>query len=90
MMRMGRRRGPSLLATAVVVGAVSSTAAKKGAQQGAAAQQQADAQQQAAQQASPAPAGTDINTQIQQLAQMHNAGVLTDAEFAAAKAKLLA
>jgi hypothetical protein len=38
----------------------------------------------------PAPAGADINTQIQQLAQMHNAGVLTDEEFAQAKAKLLA
>jgi hypothetical protein len=31
----------------------------------------------------------DLNTQIQQLAQMHSSGVLTDAEFAAAKAKLL-
>lgn len=38
----------------------------------------------------PAPAAPDINTQIQQLAQMHTTGVLTDEEFAAAKAKLLA
>jgi hypothetical protein len=35
------------------------------------------------------PAEADLNTQIQQLAQMHASGVLTDAEFAAAKAKLL-
>jgi len=32
----------------------------------------------------------DLTAQLQQLAQLHNAGVLTDEEFAAAKAKLLA
>ena len=37
----------------------------------------------------PAPAGDDMMTKIQQLAQLHSAGVLTDEEFAAAKAKLL-
>jgi hypothetical protein len=37
-----------------------------------------------------APAGDDITAQLQQLAQLHNAGVLSDAEFAAAKQKLLA
>jgi hypothetical protein len=36
-----------------------------------------------------APAGDDLTVQLQQLAQLHNAGVLSDAEFAAAKAKLL-
>ncbi len=62
-------------------------------QQGAA---DAEAQQQYAQQpvqyAAPveqAP-GLDLNSQLQQLAQLHNAGVLTDEEFAAAKQKLLA
>jgi Short C-terminal domain len=36
-----------------------------------------------------APAGSDLTAQLQQLAQLHNAGVLSDEEFAAAKAKLL-
>jgi hypothetical protein len=38
-----------------------------------------------------APAGSsDVMAQLNQLAQLHQAGVLTDEEFAAAKAKLLA
>jgi hypothetical protein len=36
----------------------------------------------------PAP-GSDLTAQLQQLAQLHNAGVLSDEEFAAAKQKLL-
>ncbi len=36
-----------------------------------------------------APAGADMNTQLQQLGQLHEQGVLTDAEFGAQKAKLL-
>jgi len=65
-------------------------------QQGAYDQQQAYEQQMAQQQAyqepaAPPPAtGTDLTAQLQQLAQLHNAGVLSDEEFAAAKAKLLA
>lgn len=35
-------------------------------------------------------AGSDMMAQLNQLSQMHNAGVLNDEEFAAAKAKLLA
>jgi hypothetical protein len=42
------------------------------------------------QQYAPPPAGNDMTSQINQLAQMHASGVLTDEEFAAAKAKLLA
>ena len=38
----------------------------------------------------PAPAAPDLTAQLQQLAQLHNAGVLSDEEFAAAKQKLLA
>jgi hypothetical protein len=34
-------------------------------------------------------AGSDLTAQLQQLAQLHTAGVLSDDEFAAAKAKLL-
>ena len=37
-----------------------------------------------------APAAPDLTAQLQQLAQLHTAGVLSDAEFAAAKQKLLA
>jgi tRNA(Leu) C34 or U34 (ribose-2'-O)-methylase TrmL len=57
------------------------------------AQQQAQlaAQQQAqlAQQAAPAGGGGDTMAQLQQLGEMRTAGLLTDAEFAAAKAKIL-
>jgi hypothetical protein len=49
-------------------------------------QQQMYAQQQAA---AAAPAGVDVNAQLQQLATLHAQGILSDAEFAAAKAKLL-
>jgi len=51
----------------------------------AAAQQQAMAQQAPA----AAPAEDDQMAQLQKLAQLHSAGVLTDEEFAAAKAKAL-
>ncbi len=37
-----------------------------------------------------APAGGDLTAQLQQLAALHTAGVLSDDEFAAGKAKLLA
>ena len=54
----------------------------------------AQAQQQAAPPPAPAPAGaavgSDLTSQLQQLSQLHNAGVLSDAEFAPAKQKLLA
>jgi hypothetical protein len=38
----------------------------------------------------PAPAGDDLTAKLQQLATLHTQGVLSDEEFAAAKAKLLA
>ena len=40
--------------------------------------------------AAPAAGGPDLMAQLQQLAQLKDAGALTDAEYAAAKAKLLA
>jgi hypothetical protein len=68
-------------------------------QQYEAAQQQAQidaaAQAAAAQYAQPAPApaapagGTDIVAELTKLASLKDAGILSDAEFAAAKAKLL-
>lgn len=68
------------------------------------AQMQAAAQQAAAQRAAfpqvpaaapaPSPAaagsGSDLMAQIEQLAALHAQGILTDAEFSAAKTKLLA
>jgi len=38
----------------------------------------------------PAAAGSDLTSQLQQLSQLHNAGVLSDEEFSQAKQKLLA
>jgi hypothetical protein len=86
-------------------GAVHHHQQQKYAQQDAAAQQQYDqayqqgaadaqAQQQAYAPPSPEPApaapGSDLTAQLQQLAQLHESGVLTDEEFAAGKQKLLA
>jgi putative oligomerization/nucleic acid binding protein len=49
---------------------------------------QEDAQQYTQQAPPPAPE-EDETAQLQNLAQLHNQGVLTDEEFAAAKAKIL-
>ncbi len=99
--RMGR---PGLMGTmartAVIAGtatAVSGAVKKKGAQsaaqqqQAAAAQQQAAAdQQQAAAAAAPAPSSEDRMAKIKELGEMKTQGLLTDEEFAAEKAKILA
>ncbi len=91
--------------TAVVAGtatAVSGNVARrqneraqnKYAEEQAQQQQQYEAQQQAAAQqatASPAPpaVGVDVVAELQKLAALKEQGILDDAEFAAAKAKLL-
>jgi hypothetical protein len=98
--RVMRRRSVARVAvgTAVVAGtagAVRHHQNKKYAQQDY-EQQQANEQQQPAeeeyypeeQQAAPA-AGPDLTAQLQQLGQLHDSGVLSDEEFAAAKQKLL-
>lgn len=99
--RMGR---PGLVGTmartAVISGtatAVSGNVARRQAARAQAQQQQAYAEQQAAPAPAPAappvqaaPSGNDLMAQLQQLADLKAAGVLDDAEFAAAKAKLLA
>jgi hypothetical protein len=98
---MMRRRGRPLVrmaaTTAVVAGtagAVSHHQQQKYANQ--AAEQQAQLDATAAQQAAPAApaaapvaAGIDYE-QLKQLGELHTAGVLSDEEFAAAKAKVLA
>jgi Short C-terminal domain len=54
-----------------------------------AAYEQAAADQAASAQPAPASSGSQLNQQLGELAQLHNSGVLTDEEFAAAKAKVL-
>ena len=81
--------------TAVVAGtatAVSGRVARRQNEKWSAEDQAAYDQQMAQQppQAPPAPPAEDDDmAQLQNLAQLHSQGVLTDEEFAAAKAKLL-
>jgi hypothetical protein len=87
--------------TAVVAGtatAVSNRVSRRQAsrwqQQEYAEQQQAYAQQPPpayapAPEAAPPPAGADMTAELERLAALRSQGVLTDDEFAAAKAKLL-
>jgi len=97
---MRRRRGVGLIGVAAVAG-VAHHAGTKSAQ--AQAQEQAQNQEiadlQAQQAAAPAPAApavapaaapdNSVTAQIEQLASLHTAGVISDAEFAAGKAKIL-
>ena len=77
--------------TAVVAGTATAVSGRVQRRQAAKYDEQ-DAQQYA-QQAPPPPAAAapvdDANAQLQNLAQLHTQGVLTDEEFAAAKAKIL-
>ena len=87
--------------TAVVAGTATAVSGRVARRQNEkwAAQEQAqydqqqtayDAGMQAAQaQPAPAPAQADPNAELQNLANLHSQGVLTDEEFAAAKAKIL-
>jgi hypothetical protein len=99
------RRGPGLVRTVGRTAVVAGTAGavmhhqqtKYAAKDQQAAEAQAyEAQQQAAMQAQAAPAaapaapaGDDGMAEIQQLAQLHDQGILTDEEFAAKKAQIL-
>lgn len=103
MLRIGR---PGLLGMAARTAVVAGTATAVSGSVSRHQQQKAEdkAQQQAAQaaaaapppQATPAapaaaaPGGEDMMTKLTQLAQLHSQGILTDEEFATAKAKLLA
>ena len=85
---MMRRRGVGI----VGVAAVAHHANKKGAQEQAAADQQAADQQTIADQQAPgaAPAAVDPQmAQLENLANLHTQGILSDEEYAAAKAKAL-
>ncbi len=103
-MRREERRGPGLFGvmarTAVVAGTatVVSGSIREKQVEGAQAKQAAAQQQAAA--AAPAPAAapaadsgamtSEMITQLKELADLHTQGILTDDEFAAQKAKLLA
>ncbi|MGE5273164.1 MAG: SHOCT domain-containing protein [Verrucomicrobiota bacterium] len=81
--------------TAVVAGTATAVSGRVAHRQNEkwAAQDQAQYDQQMAQQpayeAQQAPAQPDPNAELQNLANLHSQGVLTDEEFAAAKAKIL-
>ena len=103
---MMRRRGRPLMRAAATTAVVAGTAGavrhhqeqkyanqaaqQQGADQAAYEQGVADAQAAAAAPA-PAPSGGTIDMeQLKQLGELHDSGVLSDEEFAAAKAKVLA
>ena len=90
---IGMRRRP--LRTAAIVGGTAYVASKAGAKAGA--NQAAEQQQQQYEEAPPPPpqqaAGgamsEDSMEQLQKLAQLHDQGILTDAEFEVQKQKIL-
>lgn len=90
--RVGR---PGLLGTMARTAVIAGTAGAVNRSMNRAAQGRAQTQADAAayreQAAAPAASGgDDVIAKLNQLAQLHASGVLTDDEFAAAKAKLLA
>lgn len=92
------RRGPGLVRgmarTAVVAGTATAVSGRVARRQQQRWGQQAQAEQAQPAAATPAPAaegtGADVSGQLQELASMHASGALSDEEFAAAKAKVLA
>jgi len=96
---MMRRRGPGLVRMAAGTAVIAGTAGAVRHHQEQKYQQQAEAQAYEAQAAQPqyaappqaAPAAPEDPTmaELQKLASLHSSGILTDEEFAAAKAKVL-
>jgi Short C-terminal domain len=87
-MPIGRRRRP--IERAAVIGTVAYQGSKRGAQAGAAGAE-GEAEAPAAEAPAPVVAPEDDPTteKINELAQLHASGAITDEEFAAAKAKAL-
>jgi hypothetical protein len=83
---IGRPAQPSLVGaaarTAVVVGTASAVSGKMAANQAAQAPQSAPA--------NPAAFSDDVYQKLKNLGELHDAGILTDAEFQAKKTQLLA
>lgn len=88
MPRMGRRRGPGLIGTAVVVGGAAHMGAKSAQRSQAAAAEQA-APAPAPVQAPAAPAELDDAAQIQKYAALKGQGLITEEEFEAKKKQIL-
>jgi len=94
MPRMGR---PGLVGTMARTAVITGTATAVSGNVQRRQMGKAQAQQAQAQQAPPPPAAApapeaasdDLSAQLLKLADLHSAGVLSDEEFAAAKAKLL-
>lgn len=99
--RMGR---PGLIGaaarTAVIAGTATATSNAVNRRQAAKAQERAEAQAYEQQQYAPppaappppapgAPAESDLSDQLAKLGELHSQGILSDAEFAAAKQRLL-
>jgi hypothetical protein len=80
-----------LLRVAAVAGTASAVSGRvrRGQEQKYAAQDAAAAQAAAPAAAAPAASDEDPMAQVQKLAELHKQGILTDEEFAAAKAKAL-
>ena len=85
LLRMAARTAVVAGTATAVAGRVQRRQANKWDQQDA----QQDEQQQYQQEAPPPEAEDDATAQLQNLAKLHGQGVLTDEEFAAAKAKIL-
>lgn len=91
--RVGR---PGLLGTMARTAVIAGTAGavnrsmERASQNRAQTRADAEAYRQAPPAPVPAAAGGDVIAQIGRLVDLHDAGALSDAEFAAAKAKLLA
>ncbi len=75
--------------TAVVAGTATAVSGRVQRRQAARYDEQDAQQYQEQPQQAQAPPEEDSTAQLQNLAQLHSQGVLTDEEFAAAKAKLL-
>ena len=92
---MMRRRGGlvrGVARTAVVAGTATAVSGRVRRRQDAkwSEQEQAQYEQEMAQQPAPAPAPARVDTaELQQLADLHAQGILTDEEFAAKKAQIL-
>ena len=85
LLRMAARTAVVAGTATAVAGRVQRRQANKWDQQDAQQQDQQEDQQEAP----PPEAEDDATTQLQNLAKLHGQGVLTDEEFAAAKAKIL-
>jgi hypothetical protein len=89
LIRMAARTAVVAGTATAVSGRVARRQNERWASQDQAEYEQQMGQQAMAQQQQPAQPASDPNAELQNLANLHTQGVLTDEEFAAAKAKIL-